>query len=62
MTNTPLDDLINYRINRAEEIFNELFNLRHESDYEDFFQAGGDLVLPMIPQVKRFLEFIKQIL
>jgi uncharacterized protein (UPF0332 family) len=44
------------------EIYNELFNLRHESDYEDFFRADGKLVEQMIPQVERFLEFIKQML
>jgi len=43
-------------------IYNELFNLRHESDYEDFYQADEKLVLPIIPQVERFLEFIKQML
>jgi len=43
-------------------IYNELFNLRHESDYEDFYQADEKLVLPLIPQVERFLEFIKQLL
>jgi len=43
-------------------IYNELFNLRHESDYEDFYQADEKLVLPLIAKVERFLEFIKQML
>jgi uncharacterized protein (UPF0332 family) len=43
-------------------IYNELFNLRHESDYEDFYQADEKLVLQLIPQVEIFLEFIKQML
>ncbi len=44
------------------EIYNELFNLRHESDYEDFFLADENLVRPMISQVGRLLEFIKTVL
>ncbi len=42
------------------EIYNELFNLRHESDYEDFFRAEKEQVLPMIKQVEKFIEVIKQ--
>jgi uncharacterized protein (UPF0332 family) len=44
------------------QIYNELFNLRHESDYEDFFRADETLVLTMIPQVEIFVEFIKRTL
>ena len=57
-------EFVNKKIIPVEisEIYNELFNLRHESDYEDFYQADEKLVLPIIPQVERFLEFIKQML
>ncbi len=44
------------------EVYNELFNLRHESDYADFFQADESLVLPMIPQVEKFLIHIRELL
>lgn len=44
------------------EIYNELFNLRHESDYEDFFQADETLVKPLIQQVEIFVNFLKGIL
>ena len=57
-------EFVNRKIVPVEisEIYNELFNLRHESDYEDFFQADEKLVQPLIPQVERFLDFIQSLL
>lgn len=44
------------------EIYNELFNLRHESDYEDFFQADKEYVNPLILQTKNFVTFIQNMI
>ncbi|HOU15888.1 MAG TPA: HEPN domain-containing protein [Anaerolineae bacterium] len=45
------------------QLYNDLFELRQESDYKDFFYADPDEVLPLIPQVQTFIELVsKQLL
>jgi uncharacterized protein len=40
------------------QLYNDLFELRQESDYKDFFYADPDEVLPLIPQVEAFIKLI----
>lgn len=43
-------------------IYNELFILRQESDYEDFFAAEEEIVKPMFEQVENFIETLESLL
>jgi len=42
--------------------YNDLFDLRQECDYEDFFQADEKIAGPFIPRVKDFIDFINSLL
>ncbi|HLU94272.1 MAG TPA: HEPN domain-containing protein [Membranihabitans sp.] len=37
------------------KIFNKLFLLRHEADYEDFFQPDANTVIFLLPKVKELI-------
>lgn len=44
------------------KIFNKLFNLRQEADYEDFHSVGQEDIEPLIPKVKALIEDIEEII
>ena len=43
-------------------LYNSLFDTRNESDYEDFFNADPDEVLPWLEKTPVFLDQIKQMI
>ncbi len=43
-------------------LYNSLFDTRNESDYEDFFSADPDEVLPWLEMTPVFLDQIKQMI
>ena len=40
------------------ELYNTLFDLRQESDYEDYFRLTHELVEPWIPLTAKFVETV----
>jgi len=43
-------------------LYNDLFEYRHESDYEDFFCLDSDLLPPWLDQVEQFIDFVAALL
>jgi uncharacterized protein (UPF0332 family) len=44
------------------EIYNDLFDDRHESDYTDFVSFTGEYVIPQVHKVEAFIETIRLLL
>lgn len=44
------------------ELYNTLFDLRQESDYDDYFKLTPELVEPWIPLTAKFVETVDAIL
>lgn len=44
------------------ELYNKLFSLRQQSDYEDFYRPNPDEVMQMIPQVEAFIQTISSLI
>lgn len=44
------------------DLYNKLFILRHQSDYEDLYRPNPDEVRQMIPQVEAFIEAISRLI
>ena len=44
------------------ELYNDLFELRKESDYQDFVHLSSEDVVPLIPHVEHFIDHIEQLL
>ena len=42
-------------------IYNDLFEYRKESDYEDFYHAEPETVKQMIDKTKKYVNFIKKL-
>jgi len=42
--------------------YNDLFKMRQESDYEDFYKADEELVYPFMKKTKSFFDFINNLL
>ncbi len=43
-------------------VFNELFERRQQSDYEDFFEASGEEVRASIPKVEVLVQAIERVI
>lgn len=43
-------------------LFNNLFGLRQEADYEDFFSVEKDDIEPLIPKIKSLIDEIEKII
>lgn len=43
-------------------LYNDLFDLRQQSDYEDLYRPNPDEVRQMIPQVEAFIEAISRLI
>lgn len=43
-------------------LYNTLFEYRQQSDYEDLFRIDGDMVNPLVTQVKQFIETIEALI
>ena len=43
-------------------LYNDLFELRQESDYEDFVHQASDEVAPLIPQAAQFVTRIAELI
>ena len=43
-------------------LFNKLFGLRQEADYEDFYSVGQEDIEPLIPKIKSLIEEIGEII
>ncbi|MBA7524891.1 hypothetical protein ES705_17036 [subsurface metagenome] len=43
-------------------IYNDLFEYRKESDYEDFYHVDPETVKQMIDKTKKYVNFIKKII
>ncbi|MEQ8226084.1 MAG: HEPN domain-containing protein [Candidatus Eremiobacterota bacterium] len=41
------------------KLYNKLFDFRHESDYDDFVLMKEEDVMPLIPDVKIFIETLQ---
>ena len=51
------------KIAKAEGIlFNKLFSLRQEADYEDFAEIQADEIQPMLPKVKTLILEIDRLI
>jgi uncharacterized protein (UPF0332 family) len=51
------------KVNREDGIlFNNLFGLRQEADYEDFHSIGQENIEPLIPKIKFLIEEIEGII
>jgi uncharacterized protein (UPF0332 family) len=46
----------------VSEVYNTLFSLRNDSDYDDFFSINKDVVEKLFPQVVTFIEKISNAL
>ena len=44
------------------ELYNDLFEFRQESDYKDLFYANPDDIIPLLPKVDKFIEFISELI
>ncbi|MFQ6610478.1 MAG: HEPN domain-containing protein [Fidelibacterota bacterium] len=44
------------------KLFNTLFGLRQEADYEDFHSIGQEDVEPLIPKIKSLIDEIEEII
>jgi uncharacterized protein (UPF0332 family) len=44
------------------DLYNKLFTLRQQSDYEDLYRPNPDEVRQMIPQVEAFIEAISRLI
>jgi uncharacterized protein len=43
-------------------LFNKLFSLRQEADYEDFTEIKADEITPMLPEVERLIFEIDELI
>jgi uncharacterized protein (UPF0332 family) len=43
-------------------LYNQLFDCRQESDYEDFFKAEESEVLPWLEEAEQFIDAVKSLL
>jgi hypothetical protein len=43
-------------------LFNKLFSLRQEADYEDFTEIKADEITPMLPEVERLIYEIDELI
>lgn len=51
------------KVNREDgKLFNQLFGLRQEADYEDFYSAERDDIEPLIPKIKLLIDEIERII
>ena len=51
------------KVNKEDGIlFNNLFGLRQEADYEDFYSIGQEDLEPLIPKIKSLIEEIEEII
>lgn len=41
------------------KLFNELFGLRQEADYEDFISINEDDLLPMVPRIRNLISVVE---
>lgn len=69
------EDLIRYRVKRAKELvktgridredgilFNRLFSMRQQADYEDFMDLQEEDILPLLPRIKLLIREIEDII
>jgi uncharacterized protein len=47
---------------RFAEMYNQLFDLRHESDYDDIFFVEKEEIEPYLEEVKAFIETIEALI
>lgn len=51
------------KIEREEgKLFNKLFGIRQEADYEDFYEVEENDLKPLIPKIKNLIEEIESII
>jgi uncharacterized protein (UPF0332 family) len=51
------------KINRDDgRLFNQLFNLRQEADYEDFYVMTKEDVKPLVPRIASLIQEIEEII
>jgi len=44
------------------QLFNTLYDLRQESDYQDFFSADPQRMMPWLDDVNEFLQSIRDLI
>lgn len=44
------------------DLFIELYEARHKTDYIDFFEIDAEVIAGWLPQVKRFIDAIEQLI
>jgi len=51
------------KVDRADgRLYNQLFGIRQEADYEDFFALGQEDIEPLVPKIKKLIADVEQIL
>ncbi|MCB9353372.1 MAG: hypothetical protein H6575_02270 [Lewinellaceae bacterium] len=51
------------KIDREDGIlFNRLFAIRQQADYEDFVEIRDDNILPLVPKIKALIQGIENII
>ncbi|MEM6317083.1 MAG: HEPN domain-containing protein [Bacteroidota bacterium] len=51
------------RVDREDgKLFNQLFGMRQEADYEDFYSVEKEDIQPLIPKIKLLIEEIEGII
>jgi len=51
------------KINKEEgKLFNKLFGMRQEADYEDFFAIEEEDVAPLLPKIKNLIAEIEALI